>query len=274
MKHVTKAENTWCPGCGNFGMLTSVNNAIDKLASDGVPKEELVMVTGIGCHGKIFDYLGLSGIYSLHGRAIATAEGVKLGNPKLKVIVFVGDGDCMGEGFAHLMFAAKKNIDITVVMHNNMVYALTTGQYTPLSPKGFKSRTSPRGNVEEPFNALRLVLEAGGTFVGRSYCMKMDHMTKMIVDAVKHEGFSFVDVRQVCKTYNDLYDVYNKTVSEFEGPLSYEEAMKLALEKEKLPIGVFYSGERGVFNRDCCSYSTVQSREERIAKIKEMLSKS
>lgn len=127
----TYAENTWYPGCGNFGIFTAVKTAIKRLEERGVSRERLIMSAGIGCHGKIFDYLKLSGFYSLHGRSVATIQGMKIANPELKVLTFVGGGDALGEGIAHLIFAAKRNADITVIVHDNGVYGLTTGQFTP-----------------------------------------------------------------------------------------------------------------------------------------------
>lgn len=248
ISHITTAENTWCPGCGNFGILASINKAIDALETDEknpIPKENLVMTTGIGCHGKIFDYLKLSGFYGLHGRALPLAEGMKLANPNLKPVVFVGDGDCFGEGIAHLIFAAKRNIDITVIVHDNLVYALTTGQFTPLSKKGFKSKTSPRGNVEEPLNPIRLSLECGATFVARGYSSNIPHLTDIIKQAIQHKGFSIINVMQICKTFNDLTDDYNEKIEILkDGPLSFDDAMLLALQTDKIPIGVFYKIDR------------------------------
>ena len=154
----TYAENTWCPGCGNFGIFNAFKKAVRKLEVNGVGKEKIIISAGIGCHAKIFDYLNLSGLYSLHGRSMATVQGIKLANPDLKVVAFAGDGDAIGEGIAHMIFAAKRNADITVIVHDNGVYGLTTGQYTPTSEKGFRGRSTPRGNIEEPLNPLTLML--------------------------------------------------------------------------------------------------------------------
>lgn len=138
LKLNTYSQNTWCPGCANFGILTAFKEVIASLTKKKIAKENIVILSGIGCHAKIVDYLNLNSFYSLHGRPIATAQGIKLGNPNLKVIVFAGDGDTYDEGISHLIHAAKRNIDITVLIHNNRIFALTTGQFTPTSPKGFK----------------------------------------------------------------------------------------------------------------------------------------
>ena len=225
----TYAPNTWCPGCGNFGILNAVKKAIRRLESEGLSRHDLAMVTGIGCHGKIFDYLRVSGFYSLHGRAVATAQGMKFGNPRLKVVVFVGDGDAYGEGVAHLLFAAKRNADITVIVHNNGTYGLTTGQATPTSVKGFRGPSTPKGSVEDPLNPLALMLTAGATFVARGYPMKIDHLADLFVRAIRHEGFSLVDVLQPCVTFNNTYDLYNRTVTELDVvPESFEDSLGAA----------------------------------------------
>ncbi len=235
----TYAPNTWCPGCGNFGILNAVKKAIRRLETEGVPRQELAMVTGIGCHGKIFDYLPLNGFYSLHGRAVATAEGMKFGNPRLKVVVFVGDGDAYGEGVSHLLFAAKRNADITVIVHNNGTYGLTTGQATPTSVKGFRGPSTPKGSVEDPLNPLALMLAAGANFVARGYPMKMDHLADLFVKAILHEGFSLVDVLQPCVSFNNTYDLYNRTVKELETiPKTFEESWAAARNTEQPLVGV------------------------------------
>ena len=235
----TYAENTWCPGCGNFGILKAFKKAVNTLEGDGLNRRDLVIVAGIGQHGKIFDYLALSGFYSLHGRSVATAQGMKLGNPRLKVVVFAGDGDAYGEGIAHLLFAAKRNADITVVVHNNGTYGLTTGQATPTSVKGFRGPSTPTGTVEEPFNPLVLTLAAGATFVARGYSMKLDHLADLFVRAVKHEGFALVDVLQPCVTFNNTYELYNNLVAELDAvPQTIEDSLGAARRTDRLLVGV------------------------------------
>lgn len=211
MKNIsTNAINTWCPGCGDFSILSAVKNILqeDKSLSN------TVIVSGIGCHAKIVDYLNVNSFYSLHGRAIPAAEGIKLANPKLKVIVFVGDGDSYGEGLEHLVFAAKRNIDITVIVHNNRIYGLTTGQVSPTSPKGFLGKSTPHGSVERPFNPLELMYASGATFIARGYSGKPVQLKDIISKAIKHKGFSHIDVLQVCKTFFDKHDYYDNLVYE------------------------------------------------------------
>jgi len=262
-------ENTWCPGCGNFGILNAVKQAFKKLHEAGVRREKVFITAGIGCHGKIFDYLKVSGFYSLHGRAMTTAQGVKLANPELSVVAFVGDGDAMGEGLEHMIFAARRNADITVIMHDNGVYGLTTGQAAPTSEKGFRGPSTPQGSVEEPLNPLSLMIEAGATFVARGYPLRMDHLVNLIVEAVMHEGFSFLDVLQPCVSYNDTYQKYS-TAEIFEfTPQSVPAAMKLAKDTSRTGLGVFYRVKKpayhtllyGIWNPVVQRFSTDKRRE-------------
>lgn len=241
----TDAECTWCPGCGNFGLFEAAKKAIRKLEEDGTPRSKIVMVAGIGCGPKIFDYLAISGVYALHGREVSTGQGIKIANPDLKVLVFGGDGGIMGEGLEHLMFAAKRNIDITVVVHDNGVYGLTTGQFTPLSTKGFKGRSTPRGSIEEPFNPLTLTMEAGASYVARGFTVKMDHLADLIAGGVNHRGFSFVDALQPCHTFNNTYKLYSQITEIMEEvPENREAAVKMALKEDKWPIGLFLKENR------------------------------
>jgi 2-oxoglutarate ferredoxin oxidoreductase subunit beta len=272
----TYAENTWCPGCGNFGIFTAFKNAVKELENRGVKSSHILITAGIGCHGKIFDYLNLSGFYSLHGRAVATAQGMKLGNPDLYVVAFVGDGDAMGEGLEHLLFAAKRNADVTVIMHNNGVYGLTTGQFTPVSPKGFKGPSTPFGSVEEPLNPIKLVLDAGASFVARGYSAKIKELTNIFVEAILHKGFSFVDVLQPCVSFNDTYEVYNKNTFFVDRiGKTKDEAVELSTVSEKIPLGIFYKEDKPVYHELELEgknlFTGSLTKEERVKRIKELL---
>ncbi|MDY6986027.1 MAG: thiamine pyrophosphate-dependent enzyme [Candidatus Thermoplasmatota archaeon] len=271
----TYAENTWCTGCGNFGILTAFKRALKTLGENGIDKDKLLITSGIGQHGKIFDYLSLSGFYSLHGRSMATAQGIKLAKPELKVIDFVGDGDALGEGIEHLIFAAKRNADITVVLHDNGVYGLTTGQFSPRSEMGYRGPSTPYGNVEEPLAPLSLMLEAGATFIARGYSARIDNLSELIVKGVMHEGFSFIDVLQPCVAYNNTYSLYNKITEVMDGENSdYDEAIKISKDKEKIKLGVVYrdsnSGRAPYHKRILLPER--QSREKRIETLNSILS--
>ena len=272
----TYAENTWCPGCGNFGILNAFKRAVLKLEDKGVKRKDIVISSGIGCSAKIFDYLNLSGVYGLHGRDMATLEGIKFANPDLKCVTFSGDGNAMGEGLSHVLFAAKRNADITIIMHNNGVYALTTGQVTPITNKGWKGPSTPRGSVEEPFSPLSLLLEAGASFLARGYTTKIDHLADLMVEAIEHEGFSFIDVLQPCVSFNNTYKLYNEIVEVLDyEPKTYEESLQIAKRRDKLPIGVIYRTEKPVFHNELYGdHNPITKRmlkADRIAKLREIL---
>jgi len=180
---------------------------------------------------------------------MTTAQGVKLANPELSVVSFVGDGDAMGEGLEHMIFAAKRNADITVIMHDNGVYGLTTGQYAPTSEKGFRGTSTPGGSVEEPLNPISLMIEAGATFVARGYPLRMEHLVYLIVEAVMHEGFSFLDVLQPCLSFNDTYRKYNSTVDVFDAiPGSALEAVRMAKDKSRMGLGIFHRAKKPTYH--------------------------
>jgi 2-oxoglutarate ferredoxin oxidoreductase subunit beta len=214
---ITDAQNTWCPGCGNFSIQHTLKNVLADIEKEGQSLDNVVLVAGIGCHAKIADYLNINSFYSLHGRTIPVATGIKLANPDLTVICCSGDGDCYAEGLDHLLFAAKRNIDITVIVHNNRVYGLTTGQYTPTSPRGFKGKSTPLGTREDPFNPLELVLASGATYVARGYSKKMDLLRTLIREGIGHKGFAFIDVLQICATFFPVADYYASHVYDLAG---------------------------------------------------------
>lgn len=211
---ITEAQNTWCPGCGNFVIQFALKNTIQALEKEGVDPDRVVLVTGIGCHAKMADYLNINSFYSIHGRTLPVATAIKMAEPDLVVIACAGDGDCYAEGLDHLVFAAKRNSDITLIVHNNRVYGLTTGQYTPTSPLGFRGRSTPGGTVEEPFNPLEIMLASGATFVARGCTRRMPLLQKTILEGIRHPGFAFIDVLQVCASYFNLSDYYDKNVYE------------------------------------------------------------
>lgn len=252
----TYCKNTWCLGCSNFSILEALKRAILSLIEKGTPKENIVFTTGIGCHGKVFDYLNLNSFYCLHGRSLPFCQGVKLANPDLKVMALVGDGDLYNEGLSHLIQAAKRNADISVLVFDNRNFALTVSQFTATSPKGFKGSSSPEGSIEEPFNPLELVLSAGGTFIARAYALKIDLLKNLIVEAIEHKGFSFLEILQPCITFFDNRKFYEERIYELDHNFSSrEEALKKIREWDykncegmKIPLGVFYKIEKPSYN--------------------------
>lgn len=251
----TGAEATWCPGCYNFMLLNSVREALkDEIESGELEQEKISMATGIGCHGKMFDYLNVGGVYSLHGRVLPTCLGLKVGNPSQTVLGFGGDGDTYAEGMAHFVHAARFNADINMFVHNNQVFALTTGQATPTSEKGFESKAQPYGEFNEPLNPLKIAISAGASFVSRVYPKKMDHMTRTIKEAIRWEGFSLIDVALPCLAYHDDTEFLEGRLYKLEdtdhNPEDREEAMEKArewdynLENGKIPIGVIWKNRK------------------------------
>lgn len=272
----TYAENTWCPGCGNFGILNAVKRAVQALEEKGTGRDHLFITACIGCHAKIFDYLALSGVYALHGRSMAVAQGAKLANPDLKVISFTGDGAGYGEGIGHMIFAAKRNADITVLVHDNRTYALTTGQRSPTSDAGFEGPSTPGGNEEDPLNPMALMLVSGATFVARGYAGKIGHLADLIVAGIEHRGFSLVEILQPSVVFTDYYDEYSESVREIDEPASsLEDALALTRESEKLPIGILYRVERDPHDArlygDWNPLAKHPGREDRIKQIEGIL---
>jgi 2-oxoglutarate ferredoxin oxidoreductase subunit beta len=214
---ITDAQNTWCPGCGNFTIQHTLKNVLADIEKEGKSLDDVVLVSGIGCHAKIADYLNINSFYTLHGRTIPVATGIKLANPGLTVICCAGDGDCYAEGLDHLIFAAKRNIDLTVIVHNNRVYGLTTGQYTPTSPRGFKGKSTPLGTREDPLNPVELMLASGATYIARGYSRKMDQLRTLVREGIGHKGFAFIDVLQICATFFPAADYYTPRVYDLAG---------------------------------------------------------
>jgi len=250
----TSAVNTWCKGCGNFAILNAVATMLEAIGEEKGGLENVVLVSGIGCHAKIVDYLNVNSFYAIHGRVAPVAEGIKLANPNLTVIGFAGDGDSYGEGLEHLVFVAKRNVDITMVIHNNRVYGLTTGQYTPTSPLGFKGKSTPRGTRELPLNPLELMLASGASFIARGYSNRMDLLKQTLREAVTHRGFALVDVLQVCVTFYNLYADYNKRVFQLDNhdPGDHEAAFRKIREWDynspaPIALGTLYRCEKPLF---------------------------
>ncbi|EWG06601.1 MAG: 2-oxoglutarate ferredoxin oxidoreductase subunit beta [Candidatus Aramenus sulfurataquae] len=249
----------WCPGCGNFGILNAEQKAIQEL---GLDFKKVVIVSGIGCSGKIPHFLKIpiSGVHTLHGRAIAYATGIKLSNPSLEVIVNGGDGDLLGIGAGHFVNAGRRNIDMTVIIHDNGVYALTKGQASPTLRRGDKPKSLPLPNISDNVNPIALALSAGYTFVARGYAYDVNGLKELIKQAIRHKGLAVIDVLQPCPTYNDIYtkEFYDKRVyylssekdwdpvvrkPEEEGEKMAKAMLKSLEWGDRIPIGVFYQNE-------------------------------
>jgi 2-oxoglutarate ferredoxin oxidoreductase subunit beta len=246
-KIVSNQKITWCPGCFNNIILHSFAKVLSELEAGGkIDLKKVVVVAGIGCYGKIFDYLNLSGFNALHGRAIPTSVGIKLANRDLKVIAFVGDGDTYAECLDHLIHAARYNADIKVFVHNNQNFALTVGQSTPTSEKGYKSKVRPEGEKEEPLNPIALMLAAKASFVSRAFVLEKEHLEMIMKEAILHKGFAFVDILQPCIVFHNTAEMIKKNACKIETPRNFEEVFKLALEWDcnlreasRIPLGIF-----------------------------------
>jgi len=252
----TPNKPTWCPGCGNYAMFTALRKAYERL---GLDFEHLAVVWGIGCHGNGADFTRCQGFHALHGRALPAATGLALSNPELTVVVEMGDGDGYGIGLGHFAHSCRRNIDLTVVAHNNQIYGLTTGQASPTSEHLMRTISTPTGVLEEPVNTVGLAIAEGATFVARGFAGEIDHLTGLIEAAVRHRGFAVVDVFQPCVTWNKVnttqwfrdrvykleekdYDPSDK-VRAFDLTLSTYHDMMCTPDECRLPIGVLYREE-------------------------------
>ncbi len=249
----TSTIPTWCPGCWNFQILAGVKNLISEEIKKGKKKDDFAIVSGIGCHAKIFDYINLNGINTLHGRVLPTCLGIKVGNPNLNVIGFSGDGDAYAEGMEHLIHAARFNADFKYFVYNNQVFALTVGQPTPTTEIGYKDKTTPLGVKFYPLNPIRLMLAAGASFVARVYADK-EQVEYVFKEALKHKGFAFIEILQPCIIFHDDKGYKEETYSlEKEGhdKTNFESAWKKAQEFDynivkKIPTGIFYQKEKPI----------------------------
>jgi 2-oxoglutarate ferredoxin oxidoreductase subunit beta len=239
---------TWCPGCGNFGILNAIKMA---LAEHDIAPHGILIVTGIGCGSKLPHYMKVNGFHTLHGRPVAVATGARLANHGLRIMVVHGDGDGYGEGLSHFLNAARRNINIVDLVQDNRVYGLTRGQYSPTSERGKRTPTTPEGSIDGPVQPLAMAISAGATFVSRGYSGELKHLAWIIGEALKHPGYALVDVLQPCVTWNRAYayDYYNERVYKLEDEPGYDPADRTAAwEKayewgERIPIGIFYRGE-------------------------------
>ena len=243
----TKHTPTWCPGCGDFGILTAVKFAI---AEVGLDPDNTVIVSGIGCGSKLPHFVKTYGFESLHGRALPCATGIKLANKNLNVIVITGDGDGLGIGANHFMHTMRRNFNITHVIQDNRIYGLTKGQYSPTTPKGRITPTSPHGALEEPVNPESWAIVAGATYVARGFALDNLQLRRLIADGIRHKGYALIDAFQLCPTYNKENSMqwYKEHIYKLEesghNPKDKMAALAKALEAgDKLATGLFYVEE-------------------------------
>jgi 2-oxoglutarate ferredoxin oxidoreductase subunit beta len=240
-----KVDPDWCPGCGDFGVLAAIQKGLVELQ---IPNHNVVAISGIGCSSNLPGFINTYGMHTLHGRALAVATGVKLANHELTVLVTGGDGDGFGIGGNHFVHTMRRNVDLLYIVMDNQIYGLTTGQTSPTSRIGMKTKSMPFGNIEAPVNPISLALAAGATFVARGFSGDQKHLTDLIKQGIEHKGFSFLDVFSPCVTYNhdNTYQWYRPRLKKLEDDSAYDASdWTMAMEKsllwgEEIPIGKFF----------------------------------
>jgi len=238
--------NHWCPGCGNFGILDAMKSA---LAALDLPPEKILIVSGIGQAAKTPHFLECNCFHSLHGRALPIATGAKIANHHMTVLVSTGDGDCYGEGGNHFMHAIRRNIDVTVLAHNNGVYGLTKGQASPTSMEGMQTKIQPRGVIAGAFNPLAVALSLGANFVARGFSGEGEQLSELIQAGIRHSGFALIDILQPCVSFNRLnthkwYKDRIEPIEESHDQTDLIAALRLALgADERIPTGIYYRRE-------------------------------
>ena len=243
---------TWCPGCGDWGIRIGIKSAFTQL---GLDPSKVMLSFDIGCSGNMNDFLNGYAMHGLHGRSLTTAVGMKLGNHDMTTVVIAGDGGTYGEGGNHFLHTCRGNHDVTVIVHDNMVYGLTTGQVAPTAEKGYKSKSTPQGIVEVSVNPLALAISQGATFVAQGFAGDAKQVIELIKAGIQHKGFSLVNILQPCVTFNkkNTYHYYlEKTykLDESYDPTNISEALKKSMEllEEKFPLGIIYKSDRPAFH--------------------------
>jgi 2-oxoglutarate ferredoxin oxidoreductase subunit beta len=236
---------TWCPGCGDFGVLNGLYNA---MRAKGLSTKDVVVVSGIGCSSRLPFFVASYGFHGVHGRAMPIATGIKVANPNLKVLAMGGDGDAFAIGGGHFVHAARRNLDICYVIMDNNIYGLTKGQTSPTSQVGFVTKTTPKGTPDRPINPLRLAIASGATFVGRGFSGKPKELAELIVQGINHNGFAVIDTFSPCPTFNKVntFRAYREEVAELPkdyDPSDLHRAIEMASSNDPMYLGVLYREE-------------------------------
>jgi 2-oxoglutarate ferredoxin oxidoreductase subunit beta len=271
-------ETAWCPGCGNFSILEAVKQG---LVDSGIAPHEVLMVSGIGQAAKAPHYLNANVFNGLHGRALPVATGAKLANPDLRIIVESGDGCNYGEGGNHFLAAIRRNIDLTLIVHDNQIYGLTKGQASPTSEEGLVTKAQPEGVASLPFNPIAVAVAMQASFVARGFSGMIDHLAGLIQQGLAYEGFALIDVLQPCVSFNKVntFAWYKKrcyTLPEEYDPADWQAAMQTAMEwGDKIPLGIIYRNQRTSFEK---RFSVLQrgplvGQDTDLAELKKILEK-
>ena len=239
---------TWCPGCGDFGILNALKKA---LAVSGMQPKDILLVSGIGQAAKLPHYIKCNCFNGLHGRALPVAAAAKIANRNLTVIVTTGDGDCYGEGGNHFIHNIRRNVDITVIVHNNQIYGLTKGQASPTTDFGYRTKIQEEGVVSKPFHPLEIAIASGIGFAARGFSGDAEHLSSLISEGIKYKGFSLIDVLQPCVTFNKIntYEWYQKRIYKVNDDKGYNpQDRAAALNKsaewpDRIPIGIIYKAD-------------------------------
>ncbi|WP_456275421.1 2-oxoacid:ferredoxin oxidoreductase subunit beta [Bacillus sp. AK128] len=234
----------WCPGCGDFSVQAAIQRAA---ANVGLEPDQLAVVSGIGCSGRISGYINAYGFHGIHGRSLPIAQGVKMANKDLTVIASGGDGDGFAIGLGHTIHAIRRNIDVTYIVMDNQIYGLTKGQTSPRSDVGFKTKSTPQGSIESALNVMEMALTAGATFVAQSFSTDLKELTALIEAGINHKGFSLINVFSPCVTYNKVntYDWFKENLVKLSDIEAYDPnnkmtAMKTLMENRGLVTGLIY----------------------------------
>jgi 2-oxoglutarate ferredoxin oxidoreductase subunit beta len=267
----TLGQPNWCPGCGNFPIWHALKKAIVEL---NLEPHNVAIFSGIGCSSKMPHWIKTYGFHGIHGRPLPIATGAKLANNNLTVIAVGGDGDGYGIGIGHFIHSMRRNLNITYIVTNNQVYGLTTGQTSPTSDKGFATKSTPTGVIEAPINPIALAIASGATYISRGFSKEMRHLTRLIVDALKHEGFALVDVLQPCVTFNrkNTYDWFSERVYKLEetghNVTDTQAAFLKALEwNDRIPIGLFYRETKPTYEDELAQIMQMPLVKQRIENI-------
>ncbi|MFO0704999.1 MAG: thiamine pyrophosphate-dependent enzyme [Candidatus Andersenbacteria bacterium] len=240
----------WCPGCGNFGVLNTLKFM---LVDQQMDPSQVVVVSDIGQAGKLPMWLNVYGFHGLHGRALPFAQGVKVANPALEVLAVAGDGGAYGEGMAHFVHACRRNVNLTYLVHDNATYALTTGQASPTSERGTKTKSTPEGSLEPALNPLQIAIASGATFVARAFVGDQEQFQTILTAAVKHQGFAVIDILQPCVIWNSVqtwqsWDTQVYRIGPEHNSRNKAAALALAEQASKLPIGILYQHAAPTFD--------------------------
>jgi 2-oxoglutarate ferredoxin oxidoreductase subunit beta len=256
----------WCPGCGNYGVLRSMDLAFQEL---GLRNEEIVILSGIGCNGRFPHNFRTYGFHTLHGRVLPIAQGINIANPELCVVGIAGDGDAFAIGGGHVPHTARRNPDITYIVLDNGIYGQTKGQPSPTTPIGLKTKVTPQGNQESPLNISKLALAYGVSFLARGFPGKATQLAHIIAEGIEHRGFALIHVLNPCPTYHDTWKDYQSRVMEIgpdHNPADMRAASELVEDGDRIPIGVIFKQDRPTLTE------RTRTQPERELELKKLLS--